>query len=106
MDDEFCEKQAFPYLLPKGKSDYSALRDIPISPGRYFNQRLLNFNQHFASNADYTFFARSVYEQHHVRSSINFVMYKTKPGALTEGTVKNNFNGIIERFVASDNAFY
>ena len=105
LDDEFCEKQAFPYLLPKGKSDYSVLRDIPISPGPYFNQRLLNFNQYFASDADYIFFARSVYEQHHLRSSINFDMHKTKPGALTAETVKNNFNGIIERFVASDNAF-
>ena len=104
--DKFCEKQAFPYLLPKGKPDYSVLRDIPISPGRYFNERLLNFNQHFASDADYIFFARSVYEQYHLRSSINFTMHKTKPGALTAGTVKNNFNGIRERFVASDNPFY
>ena len=79
--------------------------DISISPARYFNKRLLNFNQHFASEADYTFFARSVYEQHHLRSSINFAMHKIKPGKLTEGTVKNNFKGTIERFVASNNAF-
>ena len=32
-------------------------------------------------------------------------MHKIKPGTLTAGTVKNNFKGTIERFVASDNAF-
>ena len=45
LRDEFCEEQAFPYLLPKGKFGYNTPRDIPISPDRYFNQRLLNFNQ-------------------------------------------------------------
>ena len=45
LSDEFCEEQTFPYLLPTGKFGYNAPRDIPISPARYFNQRLLNFNQ-------------------------------------------------------------
>ena len=80
-------------------------QDIPTSPAQYFNQRLLNFNQYFASDADYVFFARSVYEQHHLRLSINFAMHKIKPGTLTAGTVKNNFKGTIKRFVATDNAF-
>ena len=60
LSDEFCEEQAFPYLLPKGQFGYKAPRDIPISYAQYFNQRLLNFNQHFKSDADYIFFARSV----------------------------------------------
>ena len=105
LGDEFREEQVFHYLLSKGKFGYSVARDIPVSPAGYFNQRLLNFNQPFALDADYIFFARSVYEQHHLRSSINFAMHKIKPGKLTEGTVKNNFKGTIERFVASDNAF-
>ena len=79
-------------------------RDISISPATYFNQGLLNFNQYFVSNADYTFF--TAYEQHHLRySSINFALHKIKPGTLTAGTVKSNFKGAIERFVASDIAF-
>ena len=32
-------------------------------------------------------------------------MHKIKAGTLTPRTVKNNFKGTIERFVASDNAF-
>ena len=105
LDDEFCEEQAFPYHLPKGKFGYKAPRDIPISPAQYFNQRLLNFNQYFASDADYIFFARLVHEQHHLLSSINFAMQKIKPGTLTAGTVKSSFKGTIEKFVAKDNAF-
>ena len=51
LNDEFCEEQAFPYLLPKGKFGYKAPQDMAISPARYFNQKLLNFNQHFPSDA-------------------------------------------------------
>ena len=58
LSNEFCQEQAFPFLLPKGKFCYKAPRDIPISPARYFNQRLLNFNQCFASDPDYIFFCQ------------------------------------------------
>ena len=66
-------KQSFLYRLPKDKYGYNAPRDIPTSPAWYFNQRLLNFNQNFASDADYIFFARSVYEQYHLCLSINLM---------------------------------
>ena len=46
-----------------------------------------------------------MYEQQHLRSSINFAMHKIKPGTLTAKTVKNKFKATIQRFVASDNAF-
>ena len=71
---------------------------------QYFNQSLLNFNQHFASDGD-IFFARSLYEQHHLRSSINFALHKIKPDTLTAGTVKSNFKETVEMFVARVNAF-
>ena len=91
LSDKFFEEQAFAYLLHKGKFGYNFPRDIPITPAGYFNQRLLNFNQYFASDADYIFFARSMYEKHYLRSSINFAMHKIKPSALKAGMVKNNF---------------
>ena len=46
-----------------------------------------------------------MYEQHHLSSSITFVMHKIKPGTFTIEMVKNNFKGTLGRFVASDNAF-
>ena len=89
LRDEFCEEQAFPHL-PKSKFGYNMPRDITLSPAWYFNQRLLNFNQYFVSRADYIFFARSVYEQHHLRSTINFAMHKIKSGTLgAAGAVKS-----------------
>ena len=42
-------------LLPEARFGYIAPRDIPA---RYFNQKLLNFNQHFASDANDLFFCQ------------------------------------------------
>ena len=47
LSNEFCKEQALPYLLYKGKLGYNAPPDISISPARYFNQQLLNFNYYF-----------------------------------------------------------
>ena len=105
LNNEFCEEQAVPYLLPEGKTGYNTSPDIAISPGWYFNQRLLNFNQYFASDANYLFFARSVYEQYRLRPSIKFAMYKIKPGILTAGTAKKNFKKRNGRSVAYDYIF-
>ena len=42
-------------LLPEARFGYIAPRDIPA---RYFNQKLLNFNKHFASDANDLFFCQ------------------------------------------------
>ena len=105
LSNEFWEAQSFPCLPPKSNSGYKGPRDIPKSPARYFNYRLMNFNQYFASDVDYIFFARSVHDQRHLRLSINLDMTKIKPVTLTAGMVTNTLKGTIEKFVASDNAF-
>ena len=99
LSDEFCEELAFPYLLPKGKFKIKAMKLLEIF------QRLLNFNQHFASDAAYIILTRFIYEQQHLPSSINFALHKNKPGMLTTGTVECNFKGSFESFVARDKAF-
>ena len=95
LGDKFCEEQTFPCLFPTVKFLHNTPCDISVS--QYFNQ-------HFLSDADYIFFAKSVCEQHHMRSSVNFAMHKIKLGALTAGTDKNDLKGTIERFITSDNA--
>ena len=87
LSDEFCGQEAFSYLFPRGRLGYNTPGDVPISPAQYFNQRPLNF-QYFASDADYIFFARSLFERHQLRSSINFTMDKNKPSTITAGMVK------------------
>ena len=51
---------AHPHLFPKGKIGNKIKRDTPISPSKYFKQRLLNFSQIFVADTDYIFFAHSV----------------------------------------------
>ena len=61
--DKQCEELAFPYLFPHGKFGYNIDRDMPLSVSKYFNQRLLNYTQRFASDTYYIFFAHSVLQQ-------------------------------------------
>ena len=74
LNDAHCEELAYPYLFPRGKFGYKESLERKV--WLYFNQRLLNFRQSFASDADYIFFARSIVEQHHLRSSINISLHK------------------------------
>ena len=60
LNNKLCTEQALPYLLAKDKFDYKAPQNIPVNPAWDLNQRLLNFNQYFASDADDILFARSV----------------------------------------------
>ena len=50
--------KGFPKILPNGEFGYNAAPDIPICPACYFSQRVLNFNQHFASDAEYIYFCQ------------------------------------------------
>ena len=43
LGDEFCEELGHPHLLPTGKFGYKTEKETPISPSRYFNQRLLSY---------------------------------------------------------------
>lgn len=64
-----------------------------------------NFNQYFASGADYILFSRFVYKNHHLGLSINIAVNQTKSGMSTAGTIKNNFKGKIERLIGGGNSF-
>ena len=63
LDDIYCEEMAHPHLFPTGTFGYEVKRDVPLTPSKYFNQQLLNYSQHFVSDLDYIFFARSVMQK-------------------------------------------
>ena len=48
--DKKCKELAFPKIFFKGKFTYTFTREHYLTPTKYFNQRLLNFLQTFASN--------------------------------------------------------
>ena len=53
--DDICK------VLPTGKFGYTYQTVISLSPSKYFNQRLLNYSQKFASDSDYIFFCTVCY---------------------------------------------
>ena len=105
LGDEFCEELAHPHLFPSGKFGYKAEREIPISPSRYFNQRLLNYSQKFASDSDYIFFAHSVLQKLQLNSQINIAMRKVACNTLTAGMLSKNFKENVKKFIAKDKAY-
>ena len=67
-------KLANTHLFPTGKFDNKVEREIHISPSRYFNQRLVNYSQIFASDSDYIFFALSALQKLQLNSQIIMAM--------------------------------
>ena len=47
-------------LFSTSQHGYKVEREIPLTPSKYFNQRLLYYTQKFASDNDYIFFAHIV----------------------------------------------
>ena len=103
--DEHCEELAHPYLFPTGKFGYKTERTVSLSPVKYFNQRLLNYSQKFASDSDYIFFAHAVTQHLNLNSCINIAMQKIKADSLTAGMMSSNFKERVKSFIASDDAF-
>ena len=105
FEDEYCEEMAFPHLFPTGKFGYKVEREIALSPVKYFNQRLLNYTQKFASDTDYIFFANYIVQQTNLRSKINIAMKKVAGNNLTAGMFGQNFKETVKNYIANDNAF-
>ena len=105
LTDDHCEELAHPCLLPTGKFGYKVQRDIDLSPVKYFNQRLLNYKQIFASDPDYIFYAHSVLQQLRLTSNINIAMKKVGGSQLTAGMLSQNFKEKVKEFVANDQGY-
>ena len=105
LTDQNCEELAHPNLFPNGKFGYKVQRQVPLSPVKYFNQRLLNYKQKFSSDSDYIFFSHSVMQQLNLNSKVNIAMKKVKTGQLTAGMLSRNFKESVKSFVANDEAY-
>ena len=81
--DKHCKELAFQHLFPTEKYGYKGQRDIPLSPVKYFNQRLLSCSQKFASDSDCIFFVYSVLHQMQISNQINIAMGKVETISLT-----------------------
>ena len=106
LNDKFCEDLAFPYLFPRDKFGYKVERDIKLSPSKYFNQRLLNYTQLFASDPDFIFFALSTTQQLKLKSQINVAMKKVCSGNLIAGLLSQNFSERVKSLIKKDEAYH
>ena len=95
---------AHPHLFPAGKFGYKDKRDIPLTPSKYFNQQLLNYVQHFASDPDYIFFAHSIMQKIQLNDQISIAMRKITSNSLNAGMLSNNFKATVQQFIAQDKA--
>ena len=75
-----------------------------MTPTKYFNQRLLNFSQRFASNADYIVFAHYIVQQLNLYNQINIATKKVK-GNITAGQLQNNFKQTVRSFICEDQGY-
>ena len=105
LSDKYCEELAFPYMLPRGRFGFSREREIPLSASKYFNQRLLDYSQRFASSSDYIFFAHSVIQQKQLNSNINIAMKKVQTNNLTAGMFSENFESTVKALTAKDEGY-
>ena len=94
--DKHCEELAYPYLFPTGKFGYKVKRVVALSATNYFNQRLLNYQQTFASDAGYIFFAQFVTQQLNLNSRINIAMKKVSTNQLTAEMLSANFKDTVK----------
>ena len=101
----FSEELSHPHLFPLGKFGFQIKHHTPLSPTKYFNQRLLNYTQKFSSDSDYIFFAHKIMQSVNLNNQINIAMRKVASNNLTAGMLCSNFNEKVKDFIASDQAF-
>ena len=106
LNYECCEEHSFPHLLPTGKFGYKVRINIPLSPVKYFKQKLLNYSQKFASDTDYIFFARNILQSLSLKKQINTAMRKVSVISLNAGVLNNScFNETVKQWVSNGQAF-
>ena len=79
----FCDELSHPQLFLYGKFGFQIKRQIPLSPTKYFNQRLLNYTHKFSSDCGYIFFAHKVIQSVNLHNRINIDMRKVTSDKLT-----------------------
>ena len=102
LNEKFCEENAHPHLFPSGRYGYQIEREIPLSPSKYFNQRLLHYSQKFAPDSDYIFFEQPVLQKVQLSSEINIAVKKVISNNLTTGMLSKNFKQRVKELIAKD----
>ena len=65
-------------------------RDVPLTPSKYFNQKLRNYSLHFVSDLDYIFFAHSVMQKIQLNDQISIAMRTITSNSVNAGMLSNS----------------
>ena len=102
-NDDFCEEFALPCLFPEENFEYKIDSQVKLSPLKYFNQWLLNYNQ---SGPDYIFFGLSVTQQLKLQNQINIAMNNVCTGQITASMLSQNFVETDKSFIAKYDVYH
>ena len=103
--EKFCEEPAYLHLFPSDRYGYQIEREIPLSPSKYCNQRLLHHSQKFAADIAYIFFAYSVLQKTQLSSQINLAMKNVISNNFSAGMFSKDFKKRLKELIANDKAF-
>ena len=78
IQEKNWEPKTFPGLFPDGKNSLDTERKTKLSAQSYFGQRIMNFDNRFALNAQYLFAATSFIEQLQIQRNINISFLRGK----------------------------
>ncbi|KAJ8353098.1 hypothetical protein AAFF_G00109120 [Aldrovandia affinis] len=83
------EAMAFPVQFPTGQNTLDEVRQVKLSPSRYFNTRLFCVDTRFAKDQSYLFFAQFVTETHMATCSMSIQTQKGKKNARDGRRISN-----------------
>ncbi|KAJ8367372.1 hypothetical protein AAFF_G00320410 [Aldrovandia affinis] len=83
------EAMAFPVQFPTGWNTLDEVRQVKLSPSRYFNMRLFCVDTRFAKDRGYLFFAQFVTETHMATCSMSIQTRKGKKNARDGRRISN-----------------
>ena len=104
LNDTYCEEMVHPHLLSTGRFGYKVKRNVPLTPSKYFNLRLLNYSQKFASGSDYIFLA-IVMQRIYLNDQMSISIKKTVSDNPNTGMLSKNFKATLHQFIAQDKAY-
>ncbi|XP_071963825.1 uncharacterized protein [Antedon mediterranea] len=108
LSNKSNEAKSFPVLFPTGQPTFHDTRDVKITLGRYFHNRLMHIDNRFAQNTEYIFYAQSLYELQQILSSISIALRKgsSKKDDFSKVTVSDLKNvAKIEEILKSDRGY-
>ena len=92
----YCEEMTHPHIFPTGRFSYKVKRNVPSTPSKYFNQRLLNYSQ---------IFAHAVKQKIQLNNQISIAIRKIASDNLNAGMLTKNCKATVHQFIAQDKAY-